>query len=170
MIIDNEEHQTKEVYALYGLAMYYAQCCEKSLVMLLSSAWASQVDQMITDDYDKLLQVNMKKTFGSLLKTLESENKISRELTENINSVLKIRNFLAHDYFWDRAGEFTIHEGRTKMVSELNKYIDIFDELDLKLTEISDNWGEQKGVTEEMKAECMNKIIQKAMHDYCNQI
>ena len=37
--LDYDSQQRRETFALYGLAMYHAQCFEKSLVIVVSAAY-----------------------------------------------------------------------------------------------------------------------------------
>ena len=62
---DENEH-VREVYAHYGLAMYLAQCLEKSICILLSVE-TTNPKTMTKNDYDRIVKDYLTKTFGTEL-------------------------------------------------------------------------------------------------------
>ncbi len=118
---DLVEEQVKEVYARYGLAMYQAQCVERSLAILLATEYGPGIQKITRTEYDKLLESLFKKTLGALLTELRKSGVVSLNFESDLSNALKQRNWLAHNYFWERAGHFMTIKGRSMMIEELTK-------------------------------------------------
>ena len=111
-MLDPESEQIREVYALFGLALYLAQCLERELAMLL--AVFVEAELMTVWDYDARFAESFQFTFGSLVtKFTEVAGSEHPRLTGQLAKAVDDRNDLAHHYFWDRAVRFSSTEGRT---------------------------------------------------------
>jgi hypothetical protein len=158
--LDPESDQIREVYARFGLAMYLAQALERQLAMLLailgkretSTAW----------DYDARLAESFQSTFGALVagfgKVAASGH---QELFGQLETALKNRNALTHHYFWDRAVQFSSTKGREQMIKELTTLGEHFESLDSRLTRLTHDITQQKG----MSNETLRGHIRKSMKD-----
>ncbi len=138
---------------------------ERGLAILLSTAWTSNPDKMTSSDYNQLLNSNFSKTFGVLAKLIDGNPEIDQKIIEEIKQALNLRNFLAHRFFWERAGEMEIPQGRIKMINELNNYTSFFDELSLKLLELSISWSNNRGITNDDMQDTLNNIISNAINN-----
>jgi len=157
--LDLESEQIKEVYARFGLAIYQAQCLERQLAILLSTEYGPGPTRMTRDQYDELLHSFFQKTLGSLINHLRKSIEIPDDLESILTETLKKRNWLAHHYFWEKAGQFMTAEGRITMIRELQSIADSFNRIDQQLTEISHIWAEHHGITEEIIQKHLEKLL-----------
>lgn len=153
--IDEESWQIREVYAKYGLTMYFAQCFETGLVNLLVSLKLKDREKIIKSDIDLFMEKNYEKTLGGLIHSLKKAIKTSENLEADLKELLDIRNYLAHRYFRVKAIDFMKKDGRQRMLSELESIISKLENGDKKIDSIISAIYKQYGITYEM----INKII-----------
>jgi hypothetical protein len=143
-----ESEQIREVYALFGLAMYLAQNLERALAMLL--AVSGETKLMTAWDYDARLAENFQSTFGALVtKFAELSDSENVNLNGQLARALIDRNDLAHHYFWERAIQFCSRAGRTQMIEELHWMTQRFDSLDEELSELARECVKGRGFSAE---------------------
>ena len=169
MSLDPESEPVREVYAYYGLAMYWAQCVEQSIFQHLiffdyfpkaiasystSEKWAAEFDQYESRELGQ--------TMGKLVRRLREAGQPTQSIERALADVLLQRNWLAHGYFSDRAIEFTLPEGRSGMIAELESLREVFmaaaDELDAITLPLATKYG----MTEEM----LSKVQAEMMEEY----
>lgn len=155
-----EEH-IKEVYAHYGLAIYYAQCLERALCILLVAENAPNLRKISRADYEKMLESLFRQPFGSLIKRLSKIIDIPSDFEKNLREVLKKRNWLVHHYFWDRAEHFMTKKGREFMLNELQVASKVFDNFDNEISHMTDAWAKKHGITEERIKKHMLEMIKQ---------
>lgn len=159
--MDESEHH-KEVYAYFGITAHAAQMLERQIALTLNSVCT--VDGTVTrDQYDISLMQDFKKTLGQLHSKLKKELNVSDDIKAEIEAALAKRNFLMHNYFWERAVEFTKPEGRDTMIHELEEMRQLFTSVDSKLTALTRAWRIKRGVTDEdVEREKQNLLEGKA--------
>jgi hypothetical protein len=157
-MLDPESEQIREVYAYYGLAMYQAQCLERELSILLASQYgAENIDRWI---YQERLGENFDSTFGILAnKFIEFSKGRDLTLASEIKSAVRARNLLAHHYFWEHAVEFCSTEGRRRMLAELQSLIDRFEILDKQVSDLTRQFGRERGITDRDIEEISTKML-----------
>lgn len=160
--MDENEH-IKEVYAHYGLAMYQAQCVERALCILLASEKAPNLRKIKTYDYESLLNVLFKSTFGGLIEKMKKDIEVADDFKKNIEIALEKRNWLAHNYFWERAGHFLTLEGRKFMLKELQEISLFLERVDSYLVKITDEWARKNGLTEEFLEKQIAELVKNAI-------
>ena len=152
----SKEEEVKDVYANFGFAIYAAQCLEHELVndfiyldliprempLKHSLAWEDVVDTFASKQF--------KNTLGHMIKHLEKVTEVPPSLLLNLAEALKIRNWLVHDYFKERAHDFLSSEGRKDMVIELQKAASVISEADEELSHILIPVKEKYGITDEV--------------------
>lgn len=57
----NKNEQIRDVYALFGLAIYQAQCVEREIAILLTTVHGPGIQKMTRTNYDMTLQGEFKK-------------------------------------------------------------------------------------------------------------
>lgn len=158
-VLDSESYQIREVYAHFGLAMYQAQCLERTLAILMATVYGPGPENITRPQYETLLESYFQKTLGSLIHNLCKTMPIAADLESRLSQALNRRNWLAHNYFWERAPEFMRQQGREAMIEELREIADYFAEIDHELDMIVRQWGEKHGITEEVIQQQMGKLL-----------
>ena len=150
----NEHH--KSVYAHFGVAIYYAQCLEHGLVNSLvyvdlipnhprpvrsAEDWQRSFDGFMDREFEK--------TLGQLIRKLSAVATVPSTLTLKLEAALRLRNWLAHEYFRERATEWLSREGRDRMILELEECRKSFIEADRLLDVTFKPVREKYGLTDE---------------------
>lgn len=157
---DLEEKQVKEVYTLFGLAVYQVQCFERELAISLTASFGPGIKKITRKQYEILLNSYFNKTLGQLNKVL-SMFPVDQTVKEGVKECLRIRNYLIHNYFWNNAIAFCKQEGREKMIDELKCYIAILERMDNTLVKLNREWGEKYGVNELAIEKQINVLLQE---------
>jgi len=160
--LDLESQQIREVYARFGLAMYQAQCLERQLAILLATAYGPGPHKLTKCDYERLLGSLFKKTLGNLIQKLQESVTLPNDFELMLREALGKRNWLAHRYFWERAGHFMTEKGRMLMINELQVIAEELDQLDQVLTQTSCDWMKKAGIPEEVMDREMERILREA--------
>ena len=144
--LDVESSQIKDVYAQYGLAMYLAQCLEHGIVLGLIYA------KLLPDElgmprtagpdsirafekrFDVFMDEHFEMTMGALFSRLQKTATLPSTFDVEFTKARKLRNFLAHSYFRERAEDFISKAGRTAMLAELEEAQKLFARIDDELT------------------------------------
>lgn len=144
--LNQDAEQCRETFARYGLAMYNAQCVEKSLAILITTVLNTKFLSSKPDQRDAMFDDALGKVIGKLLKRLRQKMKVPPNLDRNLEEARNKRNWLAHDFFWDRAGELQTSRGRDKLIDELDQLADFFSKIDTHLTSIYEKWIKKTGI------------------------
>src|ERR1700761_7090924 len=119
--MDPEDWHVREVYAKFGVAVYHGQVLEHEIVNLI--VW-SGVNDGTYSSYGETQTANVemfRKTMGSLKRELLSRRVDLAPLEDELIRAVTLRNFLAHSYFRERAAAFMSHDGRERMIAELEQ-------------------------------------------------
>ncbi len=133
---------------------------ERTLAILIATVYEYKPPKITRAQYDLLLESHFQKTLGRLIYKLRKSLPIAEDLEFTLLEALDKRNWLFHNYFWERAQKFMKEDGREAMIEELQEIAYYFEKVDHKLDMILLLWGEEHGVTEE--------IIQKKMENLIN--
>ena len=157
MSLDAESEQVREVYAYYGLAMYWAQCLEQSIFqhLLFFDHFPKAVSGYTTPenwaaDFDRYEARELGQTMGKLLRRLQEVGRPTEGIEGSLAEALKARNWLAHGYFADRAVELTTQDGRGKMLEELDGVRNKFQTCAAELDAVSLPAARALGFTDKM--------------------
>lgn len=154
--ITPKNKEVREVYARFGLAIYSAQCLEHGLVNaflylhLIPTKMPVSRSKEWEDEVDSFTSKHFEHTLGRMVKDLEKFTYVSTSLSKKLSEALKIRNWLAHDYFRERAREFLSSEGRMSMIKELDNATNILNEADIELSITLEPVLKKYGITEEL--------------------
>lgn len=166
---DADGEQVKEVYARFGLAVYYAQVLEHGIVNALvildlipsrrylarsADEWGSGVDAFM----DRHFQVTM----GRMMKNLRDITQLDNDLEQLLSGALRKRNWLVHDFFRERAAEFMSSPGREQMLSEIDRFRDLFQSTDKRLEATVAPLRRQAGLTDELLAREYERMQKEA--------
>lgn len=139
--------------------MYYSQCLEQQVSLMLSSMYNDDFAQASYDERDRFFDENIKKTLGKLAKDLRERTHLSVDLEEKLREAVELRNWLAHRYFAERDRDILTEEGKEKMITELQDCADFFSSLDTELSESLKAWMHSNGVSEEKIQEEMRSYL-----------
>ena len=135
----NYPDDLKELYFGFGLAAEMAQVMEVeagNFALTFITAWYDP--STITDEQREIFRALIddvnKRTFGNLVRQIQSATQLDDKIIEIIENALEKRNYLIHKFF--RSHNFAIHseEGRKKMRDELKE---IYNALSLAHTVLS---------------------------------
>jgi hypothetical protein len=162
---DPLSEQVKDIYANFGLAIYQAQCLEHGLVNALvfldlipnqrrlaksATEWAELVDSFMDSKFEF--------TLGRMIRALKDVTAVDPNLQEHLSVALSKRNWLAHDYFRERAEAFLTESGREAMLAELEASQAIFCQADEALEAAVKPAREKVGLTDEVLAATYAKL------------
>jgi len=155
---DEDEH-VKEVYAHFGLAVYFSQVLEHGLVnalvfsdLLPRRAGHPMPKEEWFKEFDAFMDQHFETTLGKMIRGLKNVISVPQNLESLLAEALKKRNFLAHHYFKDRSTEFMTKIGRDKMILELQEARTLFEHADDKLEEVVRPLRVRFGLTDEQFA------------------
>ena len=157
---DDASRERREVFALFGLASYHAQCLERQIGIMLSTCYNHAFSTASPDARDLIFDEHFSKTLGALIRKLESTITVPPNLAESLQAALKKRNWLIHHYFYDRASDILSSPGRHAMMKELTELYMEFNRLDTHLDSVMDRWCEKAG---------LSKHIEEAMSQLSNE-
>lgn len=162
---DDENDQCRDVYAHFGLAMYWAQVVEHEIInsiMLLKifpnsksvktlAEWQNIVDDFYAGKFEK--------TMGKIVADFKlSGIDTSAEFMQTLESSLKARNFLAHKFFRINSIDFVTNQGRTRMIEELSSYTELFKTANESLYANASQIRLKLGMSDEMIANMMKEM------------
>ena len=155
--MDTESDDIKEVYARFGLALYCAQVLEHGIVNALvvvdlipsrrhlarsKAEWEAAVDAF--------MGLHFEHTMGKLMYDLRSVSRIPTDLDDLLKRALRKRNWLAHEFFRERATEFLTSTGRDQMLTEVHECRDLFKAADEALEKVVKPLRSAAGITDEI--------------------
>ena len=144
-----DAQQRREVFARYGVAMYYAQCLEHQLGLMLASMCNHGFLTVPHEARDALFDQELSKALGKMAQGLKKTMPVSPTLKDRLTRAVEVRNWLAHRYFRERAREILSLRGREVMISELQERADFLQALDNEFTGIMEKWLSRMGVSSE---------------------
>jgi len=147
--LDPEDDHTREVYAHAGLALYMAQVLEHGLANVIVLRRAGGPQFRTVQDYDDLLDDLLSRTMGDQLRRALAEVDFTEDQIERLREALRLRNFLAHDFFRERIAECGTVTGRNRLIAELDEIRDKFTTIDGEVQEIAYDLWAKHGVTRE---------------------
>lgn len=157
--LDTNAKQRRETFARYGLAMYHAQCVEKSLAILVSMVFNKEFLPSDPKRREEIQEELFARTIGRLVTRMKKQISVPPHLDQTLEDARQKRNWLAHEYFWERAGEVMTIRGRNKMIDELTELSDFFSEVDAHLVSIYKKWMKKLGIPQVVVDEGLKKLI-----------
>lgn len=159
-MIDNKAEQNRELFAYFGLAIYHAQCIERQLAILLAVKPGIDTQEFFWQEFDRLCSFYFRKTLGSLIETMKVTINIPKDLEISLQGALDTRNWLVHNFFWDRAVDILKEEGREMMINELRELSEGLNAIDDKFVDITNTLVRKLGVTEDVIQETLEKMLE----------
>lgn len=156
----DDEH-VREVYAYFGLAVYYAQVLEHGIVNAMVVLRLPHRDRFTKGDIDAFMDQQFENTLGKLIKNLQAETTLPPDLEELLRQALKTRNWLCHDYFRERAFEFGTEAGREKMLAALLDAKELLTRADKRLDSVVKPLADRCGITEVLFQEAYQALCRE---------
>ncbi|MBY0206624.1 MULTISPECIES: hypothetical protein [Paenibacillus] len=147
----DSEH-SKELFAYYGLAVYYGQALEQQLVNLILLTKMSQGKVVTEEELEELYERKMSSSLGQLIHEARHHFTFSEEEISSLNELWQQRNRIVHHYFKERIHETFSPEGRTRMIKELQDFKERAQELELVLQQYIGAWMAALGLKDESAA------------------
>lgn len=147
----DEDDQCREVYAWAGLAMYFAQVFEQSVIHTTYAARV--VDGTLVQEFssaDDYYEMTASKPLGPLLARLRNHVELPADIDAHCSDAHRLRNFLIHHFFSDRIELFGHQDGRQLMLGELHGSIQAFAQADKELEQVMFRLGERFGLTRDV--------------------
>ena len=168
MEVQDEGEHVKEVYARFGLAVYFAQVLEHGLVNALaildlipSQRHVARTREEWAADVDGFMDRQFKATMGRMMRSLRDVAQVDADLEQLLNDALDKRNWLVHAFFRERAAEFVSTIGREQMLAEVDKCRDLFRSADKRVEAIVGPLRKNAGITDELLAQEFQRILAK---------
>jgi hypothetical protein len=144
-----EDDQEREVYARYGSAMYYGQSLEVELKGALVLAKLRESSILTQDDFDATWTTNFKATLGTLLSRIKPYSADDDELSEDLQLALRVRNQLAHHFFWDHTKDILTPAGRQRMIDECAAAVALLNDLRGRIWAVSVRYADAMDIVTE---------------------
>ncbi|WP_440960846.1 hypothetical protein ACN6KS_26930 [Paenibacillus nitricinens] len=148
-IYDENEH-SKESYAYFGLAVFYSQVLEHQLVNMIVLLKRSQGLLPTEGDFDALYERKFSNTMGQLINEIKQLYPIKPEELNELKEILKLRNFIVHDFFKEKINLTFTRNGRDQLIIECKEFVERVRTLDSQLVIYSKEILEKLGITEEI--------------------
>lgn len=150
---DPESWLARQIFAYFGLAMYWAQCIEHGIANVAVAT--GQRDGVITteDEFAVDHATMLRRTMGQARKELLERRPDLTEFEDKLSRAVTLRNFLAHAYFRERSAAFMTADGKEAMVKELERAAEFMEEVNDDFVALSVDMVRATGGTEERLAE-----------------
>lgn len=163
--LPRDEWEQREIYAKFGLAVFFCQVVEAGLVnylMLLQRATeggvatTSQVDDLFAEFFGNTLGRNI----NNVKRVLGEQGEWV--LADQMADVLKLRNELIHSWMRTRVLRQGTSENRLAMIEELEQAISVLQDADAVLTERTQTMFSKAGIPEEFVQSELQRLTQLA--------
>lgn len=145
-----EDMQTREMYARYGLAMYFAQSLEAGIKTTLVLAQLDAREFATLSDFDASWASNFNVTMGKLIHRFAPHISDDPALSGDLQLALKLRNQLAHHFFWNHAADANTPHGRQRMIDECMAAVGFFQDVDQRLHAMTERLSQAQGTSPDM--------------------
>ncbi len=148
----------KEPYALFGLAAYYAQCFEQSLILLIVALKVISPTPFTEASFEEVFDKLDQKAMGGLIQQVSKLTKVDDSLAARLSDLLTKRNYLMHHFFERNADKWFSDARRRAMLDELRALAQAFQDGNHILEELYQPLWHKLGVTEEVVRRELEKL------------
>ncbi len=145
--ISRDDWEQREVYAKFGVAVYFCQCLESQVVNYVIALRGAAGSVTTRQEVDALFGELFGNTLGRNLRHAVRIVGDDRALLDELEPVLRLRNELAHHWMRERALDQGTSNKRRAMVEELDAAIEQLQAADAKLVKRTQLLLEQIGVS-----------------------
>jgi hypothetical protein len=150
--------QHREVYARFGVAVYYAQVFEAGIANLILISERMQGRHLSDSDVDSRFEALWRKTLGTLLALVRDGQLLGTDELDLCQDALATRNRLIHRFWRDEIEHTITPDGRQYLCDEVDAMRRLFIRADKAATEVMLRIGAPGGLTAEMIQEAMEKM------------
>jgi hypothetical protein len=169
-----DDDLVKEVYAHFGLCMYFAQVFETGLINILTALATAQNAIPTSTTFDMLYAQHERLTFGKLMKALSGYRFLPEELEREAMLLKSERDHLAHRFFRDHDLDFMAVGGCHSITEELEQRRERFIALDRQVSDYQSLALRKLGFRPDMlQARCeeiMTEMLQEARARFSSPI
>jgi hypothetical protein len=148
----------KEVYAHAGLALYFAQVLEHSVVNAMLFARIAEHEKVTRAEIDAFLAKQFEKPLGAMLKAMRHHVTVPPDVDTLLNEALRKRNWLAHEFFREFAEHFMNAKGRDEMLAWLEDAESVLQRATKALDALTNHIREKYGITDEAIAKVVAEV------------
>jgi hypothetical protein len=140
----------REVFARFGMALYRSQVLEHQIVALVIWTGIRDSRYRTLEESEAETAELFKLTMGKVKQTLISRRPDVAHLDELLLRAVRLRNFLAHEYFRQRVGVLHTEAGRITMIGELTKAAAFFEDVGARVEDLTEQIVEAAGWDERL--------------------
>jgi len=145
------------VYAKFGLAYYQSECLHRGLCTILAWSGLPSRDLITRPRVEERLAQAFSLTLGDV--TTKLEGVLPAELSGDLQEAVDRRNFLAHHFWFERAQLMFSVENVRQLLAELDRYAQLFERLDIRVSEWSEPKRRELGLTDEVVQASLSRIL-----------
>lgn len=162
--LPDDGSRQKEVYARFGLAVYFAQVFETGLVNLLvigSAHRKRSEDPLTVVDIDQMFAEHFSQTSGRLAKRID-EFVSDPEQVNLIKTAVQERNRLIHHFFRDHDLDFMSNSGMQAMLDDADGVRVLLGSADAATSAVCHQFLDAAGVDEDCRQAEFDLLVAKA--------
>jgi hypothetical protein len=163
--LDEDDYQSREMYAGYGLAMYYAQVLERALANAIAMAQTASTEFGTRADSDAATFSDSSATVDNLLRRLGAFVADDVELVADLERALDLRTEFAHHFFWKHAIDTDSREGRERMIAASVEAKEHFWSMTERLEPVLRRFLESLGISPETYARDVRSAMAEMTRD-----
>jgi hypothetical protein len=163
--LDDEDDQTREVYARYGLAMYVGQVLEHNLANLLVIAerWEGKIPTEA--EWEDRYEVLFRRTAGALVNLASDHGRVVDADLASCAAAVSERNRLAHRFFRENAENFLTPPGRQRMLDDVDKARAVLHQADRACDRLVQELLSRVGITPERVRAEADSLLARHLED-----
>ncbi len=152
-----DDELIRDLFAKFGRAYYHSECLHRELCIALACSELPPPALFTHPRVEELLSRAFSLTLGEVIVKLEGV--LPHDVWKNALAAVDRRNFLAHHFWFERVHLMFNIETTRQLIAELDDDTQFFDKLDSRVSEYSKSVWERLGVTAEMQAESLSRVI-----------
>lgn len=149
--------QIRELYAVFGLAYYRSECLHRELCIIFAESGLPPRDLITRPRLEEQLAQAYSVTLGDVAAKLKDV--LPAELYAELKTAVKTRNFLAHQFWFERAHLMFDVDNVRQLIAELDGYAGLFDRLDTRVSAWAQPKRRELGLTDEMIQAGLRRIL-----------
>ncbi|GAA4384481.1 hypothetical protein [Hymenobacter koreensis] len=160
----SEEEQTKEIYAHYGLALYFGQAAEQQVAHMLIFDKLFQVKPETGEQYTALFEeyAAAAKPAGILAIETQMAYQLADQDRDELQQVLMLREYMAGTYFKIHAALVLQPEGKRKLLTDFSAVQNRSRALHARLQQYQREYVERTGVEPELMQQTWATVVRDA--------